>query len=245
MKVQLKPVPFKTPTQTSQNYIINSAKVMFLNHRPHSKIGRVNGADTCRTCHRHLREGFSYCSLACKVEALHLTCGGAAISSGAAGSASASAGGDAAAAQPPPAAAAVGPGAVSLIRAGSDITGSAAAAVAAAVARQQPVSPATATAAAAASGVSPFALEPAVAAAAGGAVAAAASCAALSSDPESSEPGELRVGRGWGLVRTSLMSSMQIPGDCQCDWCVLGPGGPGSGPTLALLDSSRLVVVDM
>ncbi|GFR46349.1 hypothetical protein Agub_g7921 [Astrephomene gubernaculifera] len=53
-----------------QNYIINSAKVMFLNHRPHSKIGRANGVDTCRTCHRHLREGYSYCSLACKVEAL-------------------------------------------------------------------------------------------------------------------------------------------------------------------------------
>ncbi|GIL74696.1 hypothetical protein Vretimale_2329 [Volvox reticuliferus] len=53
-----------------QNYIINSAKVMFLNHRPHSKIGRANGVDICRTCHRHLREGYSYCSLACKVEAL-------------------------------------------------------------------------------------------------------------------------------------------------------------------------------
>ncbi|GLI69433.1 hypothetical protein VaNZ11_014044 [Volvox africanus] len=53
-----------------QNYIINSAKVMFLNHRPHTKIGRANGVDICRTCHRHLREGYSYCSLACKVEAI-------------------------------------------------------------------------------------------------------------------------------------------------------------------------------
>ncbi|KXZ43074.1 hypothetical protein GPECTOR_104g80 [Gonium pectorale] len=53
-----------------QNYIINSAKVMFLHHRPHSKLGRPNGTDVCTTCHRHLREGFSYCSLACKVEAL-------------------------------------------------------------------------------------------------------------------------------------------------------------------------------
>ncbi|KAG2486702.1 hypothetical protein HYH03_014631 [Edaphochlamys debaryana] len=57
-------------TNGVQNYIINSAKVMFLNHRPHSKIGRANGVDTCRTCNRHLREGFSYCSLSCKVEAL-------------------------------------------------------------------------------------------------------------------------------------------------------------------------------
>ncbi len=42
---------------------------MFLNHRPHSKMGRAPGVDTCRTCTRHLREGYAYCSLACKVRA--------------------------------------------------------------------------------------------------------------------------------------------------------------------------------
>lgn len=50
-----------------QNYIINQAKVMFLNHRPHSKPGKPGAPDTCRTCRRHLREGYLFCSLACKV----------------------------------------------------------------------------------------------------------------------------------------------------------------------------------
>jgi len=53
-----------------QTYIINQAKVMFLNHRPQSKVGPAASPDTCRTCHRHLREGAAYCSLACKVQAL-------------------------------------------------------------------------------------------------------------------------------------------------------------------------------
>mmetsp|Transcript_34197 Transcript_34197/g.75845 ORF Transcript_34197/g.75845 Transcript_34197/m.75845 type:complete len:357 (+) Transcript_34197:183-1253(+) len=54
-----------------QCYIINQAKVVFLNHRPQSKMGRPLASDTCRTCNRHLREGFSYCSVACKVDALN------------------------------------------------------------------------------------------------------------------------------------------------------------------------------
>lgn len=53
-----------------QTYIINQAKVMFLNQRPQSKIGRPGAPDSCQTCARTLREGCSYCSLACKVEAL-------------------------------------------------------------------------------------------------------------------------------------------------------------------------------
>lgn len=50
-----------------QCYIINQAKVMFLNPRPQSKPGKLGAPDTCRTCRRHLREGYSYCSLSCKV----------------------------------------------------------------------------------------------------------------------------------------------------------------------------------
>lgn len=55
---------------TLQTYIINQAKVMFLNQRPQSKMGRPGAPDACVTCARTLREGCSYCSLACKVEAL-------------------------------------------------------------------------------------------------------------------------------------------------------------------------------
>lgn len=53
-----------------QTYIINQAKVMFLNQRPQSKMSRPGAADACLICSRTLREGCSYCSLACKVEAL-------------------------------------------------------------------------------------------------------------------------------------------------------------------------------
>lgn len=54
-------------TNGVQNYIINQAKVMFLNHRPHSKPNKPGAPDSCRTCRRHLREGYLFCSLACKV----------------------------------------------------------------------------------------------------------------------------------------------------------------------------------
>jgi len=53
-----------------QTYIINQAKVMFLNQRPQSKMSRPGAADACLICSRTLREGCSYCSLACKIEAL-------------------------------------------------------------------------------------------------------------------------------------------------------------------------------
>ncbi|KAL6747786.1 PLATZ transcription factor-domain-containing protein, partial [Haematococcus lacustris] len=50
-----------------QSYIINQAKVVFLNVRPQAKQGAAGDPDTCHTCARHLREGAAYCSLACKV----------------------------------------------------------------------------------------------------------------------------------------------------------------------------------
>eukprot|EP00955_Chlamydomonas_euryale_P110936 366029-Chlamydomonas_euryale.AAC.8 len=53
-----------------QAYIINQAKVVFLNPRPQAKLGNAAESDCCRTCSRTLREGFSYCCVACKVNAL-------------------------------------------------------------------------------------------------------------------------------------------------------------------------------
>lgn len=53
-----------------QTYTINQAKVVFLNHRPQSKQLAPGAADGCAVCCRALREGCTYCSLSCKVEAL-------------------------------------------------------------------------------------------------------------------------------------------------------------------------------
>lgn len=53
-----------------QTYIINQAKVIFLNPRPHSKLSSPGATDACQTCNRCLRDGCSFCSLSCKVDAL-------------------------------------------------------------------------------------------------------------------------------------------------------------------------------
>ncbi len=59
--------PAQLPAQT---YIINQAKVIFLNHRPQTKMSKAGASDACLTCSRALREGCSYCSLACKIDTL-------------------------------------------------------------------------------------------------------------------------------------------------------------------------------
>ena len=67
-------LPSPSPPRFLQPYVINNARVVFLNHRPQVKLARsvplpaAASPNACLGCTRSLQEPFRFCSIACKAD---------------------------------------------------------------------------------------------------------------------------------------------------------------------------------
>lgn len=67
--VRLQDIDKMVPCGGVQTYIINNARVVFLNERPQPRPSK-GSSNGCETCDRSLQDNFRFCSVGCKVKSL-------------------------------------------------------------------------------------------------------------------------------------------------------------------------------